>query len=63
MGEAYWGGLVEWLRERVAGEGKIDTADLALFQVTDSPREAVATIRMARDRRGRESDGFAREGV
>ncbi|HXQ28462.1 MAG TPA: TIGR00730 family Rossman fold protein [Gemmatimonadales bacterium] len=55
FGSEYWGGLVAWLRDRVAGEGKIATADLDLFRVTDSPREAVATIRTARDQRGRES--------
>jgi len=34
-----------------AGEGKIATTDLRLFTVTDSPREAVATVRQARERR------------
>src|SRR5213595_3829994 len=51
FGEEYWTGLVEWLRERVAGEGKIATTDLRLLTVTDSPREAVATVRQARERR------------
>ena len=51
FGEEYWAGLAEWLRERVAGEGKIATTDLRLFTVTDSPREAVATVRKARERR------------
>jgi uncharacterized protein (TIGR00730 family) len=55
FGATYWGGLCDWLRDRVASEGKIATEDLALFRVTDSPREAVATIRMARDQRRRES--------
>src|SRR5438067_1600643 len=51
FGVEYWGGLAEWLRDRVAGEGKIATTDLRLFTVTDSPREAVATVRQARERR------------
>ena len=51
FGEEYWAGLVEWLRDRVAGEGKIATTDLRLLTVTDSPREAVATVRQARERR------------
>ena len=55
FGEAYWAGLADWLRDRVAGEGKIATTDLELFRITDSPREAVALIRQARDQRGRES--------
>src|SRR5258708_20543312 len=49
FGEKYWAGLVEWLRDRVAGEGKIATTDLRLFTVTHSPREAVPTVRPARD--------------
>ena len=53
FGEEYWGGLAAWLRERVAGEGKIATTDLQLFTVTDSPREAVTIVRQARERRTR----------
>ena len=44
FGRAYWQGLVDWLRERVAGEGKIATEDLELFRVTDQPEEAVRWI-------------------
>ena len=51
FGGAYWQGLAEWLRDRVAGEGKIATTDLQLFTITDSPREAVAIVRQARERR------------
>src|SRR5437764_1043791 len=51
FGRAYWQGLAEWLRDRVAGEGKIATTDLQLFTMTDSPREAVAIVRQARERR------------
>ena len=51
FGRAYWQGLVEWLRDRVAGEGKVATTDLELFTITDSPREAVAIVRQARERR------------
>ena len=54
FGREYWQGMVDWLRERVAGEGKIATTDLDLLHVTDSPREAVAIIREARERRTRE---------
>ena len=63
FGAAYWDGLVAWMRDRVAGEGKISTMDLDLFQVTDSPREAVAAIRMARDQRGRESAALNAQGA
>jgi uncharacterized protein (TIGR00730 family) len=53
FGRAYWQGLVDWLRERVAGEGKIATEDLQLFRVTDEPGEAVRWIVDARERRSR----------
>ena len=53
FGEQYWRGLADWLRDRVAGEGKIATTDLTLFTITDSPREAVAIIRKAREHRSR----------
>jgi hypothetical protein len=53
MGREYWQGLVDWLRERVAGEGKIDRRDLGLFLVTDDPREAVRFILNAERQAGR----------
>jgi uncharacterized protein (TIGR00730 family) len=56
FGREYWSGLIAWLQDRVAAEGKIATTDLDLFQVTDSPPEAVAIISAARDRRGRVFD-------
>jgi uncharacterized protein (TIGR00730 family) len=56
FGREYWSGLIAWLRDRVAAEGKIATTDLDLFQVTDSPPETVAIISAARDRRGRVFD-------
>src|SRR5439155_1728493 len=31
FGRKYWGGLADWLKERVAGEGKISPEDLNLF--------------------------------
>jgi uncharacterized protein (TIGR00730 family) len=54
FGQQYWSGLAAWLAERVAGEGKIATKDLDLLHLTDSPREAVALVREARERRSQE---------
>jgi predicted Rossmann-fold nucleotide-binding protein len=54
FGRTYWGGLVDWLRERVAGEGKIDAKDIDLFHVTDYAAEAANLIIQARERRSRE---------
>jgi len=35
VGTAFWSGLVDWLRETVAAEGKISAGDLDLLHVTD----------------------------
>jgi uncharacterized protein (TIGR00730 family) len=39
VGSDYWGGLVDWMRERLVGEGKISAPDMDLFFVTDDPQE------------------------
>jgi len=44
VGTDYWGGLIEWLRTRVLTEGKIAEKDLALFELTDDPVEAVRLV-------------------
>jgi len=44
FGQKYWGGLADWLKERVAGEGKIAPEDLNLFLLTDDPKEALGWI-------------------
>ena len=42
VGTEYWGGLLDWIRDRMAAEGKIAEDDLDLFLLTDEP-EAVAS--------------------
>jgi uncharacterized protein (TIGR00730 family) len=44
FGSAYWQGLLDWLRGRLLAEGKIDTQDLDLLAVTDSPAQACRWI-------------------
>jgi hypothetical protein len=51
MGTRYWGPLVDWLRETVAGEDKIGVLDLDLITMTDDPKEAVEVIVTAAARR------------
>ena len=41
FGTAYWGGLVDWLRDTVVAQGKASEGDLLLFHVTDDVDEAV----------------------
>ena len=43
LGTEFWGGLIDWIRERLAGDGLISPQDMDLFLVTDSLEEAVAT--------------------
>jgi len=40
----FWGGLVDWFRDRLVGEGMVDPADLELIQVIDDPDEVVQAI-------------------
>jgi predicted Rossmann-fold nucleotide-binding protein len=48
FGRDYWSGLVDWLRDTVAAERKINPSDLRLFRVTDDPAEAAAIVIEAR---------------
>jgi uncharacterized protein (TIGR00730 family) len=45
MGKAFWTPLVDYLRQSLLANGTIDAADVSRWIVTDSPEEAVATIR------------------
>jgi uncharacterized protein (TIGR00730 family) len=51
FGSKYFQGLIDWLREVAAGQGKIDAKDLDLLYVTDDPAEVVRRIQKARERR------------
>lgn len=44
MGSAFWGGLVDWIKARLLGEGMISPGDMDLFQVLDNADEAVEAI-------------------
>jgi uncharacterized protein (TIGR00730 family) len=60
MRREYWQGLVEWLRDPVLAEGKIDQQDLALLRVTDDPDEVVEIVSAAADLQGwRDDAGLA----
>ncbi len=51
FGTKYFQGLIDWLRDVAAGEGKIDAKDLDLLHVTDDPAEVVRRVQKARERR------------
>jgi uncharacterized protein (TIGR00730 family) len=45
MGSEYWKGLVDWLRDTMLRNGKIDESDLDIIHITDDPDEAVRHIK------------------
>jgi len=44
---SYWSGLLTWLRETAAGQGKVSAADLDLLSIADEPDEVVRIITAA----------------
>ncbi|MDY0114630.1 MAG: TIGR00730 family Rossman fold protein, partial [Corynebacterium sp.] len=54
MGTEFWGGLIDWIRDRVLAEGMISPEDMDLFLVTDDIDEAIEFIVAAHD--GHERD-------
>jgi hypothetical protein len=50
FGTAYWRGLIDWLRDTMLAEGKINAEDLELLIPTDDPAEAVRVIKECYER-------------
>jgi uncharacterized protein (TIGR00730 family) len=44
VGSDYWRGLLEWMRERLSGEGKATPEDVDLLQVSDDPDEVAELV-------------------
>ena len=55
VGTAYWAGLIDWIKDRLAGDGKIAPADLDLICVTDDPLEVRDQLMSAAHRQARAS--------
>jgi hypothetical protein len=51
VGSAFFGGLVEWMKIKLLGEGMVSPGDLELIQVTDDPEEVIDIVRKAGRRR------------
>lgn len=47
VGSDYWSGLLAWLKDTMAGEGKIASHDVDLVRVTDDVDEVVSIIQRA----------------
>lgn len=54
VGSAFFGGLLDWIKSKLLGEGMISPEDLDLMQVTDDPNEVVEIFRRAGRRRAAE---------
>ena len=52
VGEAYWRGLITWMREHLEAEGMIGPNDLDLLQVYDEPQKVVDAIFAFYSKRG-----------
>jgi len=61
MQRAFWGGLLEWFRERLISGGTIDAHDVDLLQVVEEPQQAVDAIFAFYDKRGFEPSPAERE--
>ena len=49
---SFWGGMTDWMRERLVADGMIAPSDLDLLTVTDDPDEVVARVRAGARRQG-----------
>lgn len=49
FGRDYWGGLLNWIRDYMLPQGKVNANDIRLFQVTDSPAEVVEIMKKSQD--------------
>ena len=61
MHSPYWRGLLDWLRERLQGEGMISPGDVDLLKVIDEPRQVVDAIFSFYEKRGFEPSPAERE--
>ncbi len=44
VSERYWGGLIEWIKDKQLSEGKISAEDMDIFKLVNTPGEAVGII-------------------
>ena len=44
VGSDYWGGLIDWIKEKLLAEKRISPEDLDILQVMDDPEEIVKTV-------------------
>jgi hypothetical protein len=52
VGDSYWRGLLDWIRERLLGEAKIAQGDLDLLHISNEPAEVLAILSSSAVREG-----------
>jgi hypothetical protein len=40
----FWGGMIDWFKDRLVGEGMVDAEDINLIQLIDEPEKVVEAI-------------------
>lgn len=45
VGSEFWGGLVDWIKDRMLGSGNISPEDISLFKVLDDPDDVVQYLK------------------
>jgi len=45
VGKEFWGGLIDWVEEKMLAAGNVDKDDLLIINVMDDPEEIVAFIK------------------
>jgi uncharacterized protein (TIGR00730 family) len=53
LGNDYWSGLLDWIRNTMLADSKIAPADIDLLRVADDPAHVVAIVERAAERQGR----------
>jgi uncharacterized protein (TIGR00730 family) len=53
VGTAFWGGLLDWVKNQMLPGGKISHEDLDLIHLTDDPEEVVEIVKRAHETRER----------
>ena len=44
VGDGFWKGMLDWLRDTVQGRNYLSPEDLGMFRCVDTPEEAVRLI-------------------
>ena len=45
MGSEYWKGLIDWMKQDMLEEDRVEKKDLSLFSIVDKPEDVLKTIK------------------